>query len=104
MKSTAMKKLSGAIVATALLSMGLVSMAPAGQSGDLSSFSCKDLMRYDTPDRDIAISFIHGYLLGKKGTPQYAADALGKATDAFIEHCLDNPKDNALKVMAKFVE
>lgn len=91
-------------MSTALLSMGLVAAVPAGQSGDLSSFSCKDIMCYDTPDRDIAISFIHGYLLGKKGTAKYIADELGKATDAFIEHCLDNPKDNALQVMAKLVE
>lgn len=104
MKSTAIKNVSGVIVSIALLSMGLISAAPAGQSGDLSSFSCKDIMRYDTPDRDVAISFIHGYLLGKKGTPQYVADELGKATDAFIEHCLDNPKDNALGVMAKLVD
>jgi hypothetical protein len=36
--------------------------------------------------------------------PQYVADELAKATDAFIEHRLDHPKENALEVMAKLVE
>jgi len=79
-------------------STGVVS-AEADISKDLANFICKDLMRTSGEDRDIAIAFAHGYLLGKKGTTTYSPSKLGEATDEFIEICLDNPNANALKTL-----
>jgi len=79
-------------------STGVVS-AEADISKDLTNFICKDLMRTSGEDRDIALAFAHGYLLGKKGTTTYSPSKLGEATDEFIETCLDNPNANALKTL-----
>ena len=78
--------------------------AQTKESSDLKNFSCKDFMRYSGEDRDIAIGFLHGYLLGKKGTSQYSSEKLAAATDQFIDYCLDHPKAKALDTMAKFVK
>ena len=63
---------------------------------DLKALTCKDVMRLSGDDRSIALAFAHGYVLGKKGRTQYDVEALSQITDKFIDHCLDNPKDNAL--------
>ena len=64
-------------------------------------FTCKDVMREPNTSREVAIAFLHGYLLGKSGGSKFNVEALEKQTAAFIEQCLDNPKDNAADVMAK---
>lgn len=40
-------------------------------------------------------------MLGKKGTTKFEIDRLALITDKFIDHCLDNPKDNALAAFEK---
>lgn len=70
--------------------------SPEGDVRDLKNFTCKDMMRLSGQDRDLALALAHGYVLGKKGTTQYSIEALGQITDKFLDHCLDNPKDNAL--------
>jgi len=82
---------------------GVVS-AEANISKDITNFICKDLMRTSGEDRDIALAFAHGYLLGKKGTTTYSPSKLGEATDEFIETCLDNPKANALKTLGEILD
>jgi len=64
-------------------------------------FTCKDVMREPNTSREVAIAFLHGYLLGKSGGSKFNVEVLEKQTSAFIEQCLDNPKDNAADVMAK---
>ena len=61
-------------------------------------------MRLNGSDRDIAIGVLHGFLLGKKGTAKYSSEQLVKATDQFIEHCLDNHKAKAVESLSKFVK
>ena len=68
---------------------------------DFSNLACKDVMRLSGTERDIALAFSHGYMLGKKGTTQYDVDALAQVTDRFIDHCLDHPADNALQSFEK---
>ena len=70
----------------------------------LGSYVCKDIMRLSGDERDIALSFMHGYYLGKKGATDYVAGVLGKASDDFMEYCLDHPNDNALEIMGKFLK
>jgi len=58
-------------------------------------------MREHGSDRDVAIAFLHGFLLGKSGGSKFDLEVLHKQTKEFIERCLDNPKDRAIDVMSK---
>ena len=50
-------------------------------------------------NRDIAIAFLHGFLLGKSGSQNFNLDDLHKQTTNFIEHCLSNPDGKAVDSM-----
>ena len=52
-------------------------------------------------DRDVAIAFLHGYLLGKSGSSKFNVYTLRQQSDAFIERCLDNPGEKAVDAAAK---
>ena len=71
---------------------------------DFGTQSCKEIMRLSGGDRDIALAFAHGYMLGKKGTTRYNVDALAEITDQFIDYCLDHPAENALQSFEKFAK
>jgi hypothetical protein len=100
-----MVKLPASIVAaSALLTSGIVTdMALAQDPNQRSTdqYTCKDIMRQSGPDRDAAIAFIHGYLLGKSGATTFNVETLEKQTDAFVDRCLDNPNEKALDAMVK---
>lgn len=66
----------------------------------VDQYKCRDVMREPGADRDIAIAFLHGFLLGKSGGQRFNLDALNKETDAFIEHCLSNPEGKAVDSMS----
>jgi HdeA/HdeB family len=68
---------------------------------NVSDYTCKDVMRETGRNREVAIAFLHGYLLGKSGAQVVDVDAFGKQTNAFIEHCLDHPNDSAAATMLK---
>ena len=85
-----------------LTRLALVTTAAAqgpDTSRKVSQFSCKDIMRMDGDDRDIAIAFLHGYFLGGKKADDFDTATLPAATDRFIEPCLANPQRHALDVM-----
>jgi hypothetical protein len=82
------------------LSVGATSTAAAQDVKNIDDYSCKDIMRAGGDERDLAITFLHGYLLGKSGTVSFRPDDLAQATDRFVEHCLDNPGDTAVKALA----
>ncbi len=89
---------------TALSFAGTSALAadpPSQNARDLKDNTCKDVMRLSGQDRDVALALAHGYVLGKKGTTRYEIDKLAAITDKFIDHCLDNPKDNALAAFEK---
>ena len=71
------------------------------QPRTVEQYLCKDVMRENGSNRDVAIAFLHGYLLGKSGSSKFDLEALHKQTDAFIEQCLDNPVQKAVDAMAK---
>src|SRR5262245_20200818 len=77
--------------------------AAAQDSGQRSTdqYLCKDVMREQGSNRDVAIAFIHGIFVGKSGATVFNIAALQKQTDAFIERCLDNPGEKAMDAMAK---
>ena len=77
--------------------MFAATQAVAQPAGDRSieQFACKDVMRDSGANRDVAIAFLHGYLLGKSGSSKFNVDNLRVQTDAFIDRCLDNPNEKA---------
>src|SRR5436190_11771133 len=99
-----MKKTSLGLAA-AVLSTALPPIIPAaGQTATdrtVELFTCKDVMREPNTSREVAIAFLHGYLLGKSGGSKFNVEILEKQTSAFIEECLDNPQSKAADVMAK---
>jgi hypothetical protein len=77
-------------------------MSPtAAQEGErrVDQFLCKDLMRDSGTDRDVAVAFLHGYLLGKDGGAGFNLNRLRRESDAFIERCLDHPGEAAVQAM-----
>ena len=100
-----MMKLTSSGSAAAILIAGLcwanIASAQTATDRAVELFTCKDVMREPNSSREVAIAFLHGYLLGKSGGSKFNVEALEKQTGAFIEQCLDNPKDNAADVLAK---
>jgi hypothetical protein len=93
---------AAAVAATFLMLAGAAGAAEtADAKRDFAALACKDVMRLSGNDRDIALAFAHGYVLGKKGTTQYDVDALAQVTDQFIDYCLDHPAENALQSFEK---
>ena len=86
-----------------LAGLGVTTSAPAQTATDrtVELFTCKDVMREPNTSREVAIAFLHGFLLGKSGASRFNVEALEKQTNAFIEQCLDDPKGNAVDVMAR---
>ena len=89
-----------AVAAAAVLGSA-VNIAGAQPQADrtVDQYTCKDLMRDGGPTREIAVAFLHGYLLGKAGGSRFNLETLSKQTDDFVERCLDNPNEKALDAM-----
>ena len=67
----------------------------------IDQYECKDILREPDARREVAIAFLHGYLIGKTGAATFSPQDLSKQSRAFIEHCLENPHDKALNAMMK---
>jgi hypothetical protein len=93
------------VAATGLLTWGGTGISYAEETQDnmreIESYACRDVMRMSGRDRDIAIAFLHGYVLGESGKTAFDAEQLRAATDLFIEDCLSNPDDVALDAMLR---
>lgn len=93
------------LAALSFASMNTAAAEPAkATETDIGSSLCKDVMRLSGGDRDIALAFVHGYVLGKKGATRYNVDVLAGVTDRFIDYCLDHPGDNALRAFEKIAK
>ena len=80
---------------------GNLANAQAQTDRTVEQYTCKEVMHEGGEARSVAIAFLHGYLLGKSGSSKFSVETLQKQTDAFINYCLDNPKDSAEQAMAK---
>ena len=88
------------IVLTAMLAIGASSVcAQESLNRTIDQYKCRDVMRESGANRDIAIAFLHGFLLGKSGSQSFNLDALHKQTEAFVDHCLSNPDGKAVDSM-----
>jgi HdeA/HdeB family len=89
----------------AIMLAGGLALGPAQAESQpdrtIEQFKCKDVMREPDQNREVAIAFLHGYLLGKSGDSKFNVETLEKQTDAFIDECLDNPQAKAEEVMLK---
>lgn len=95
--------LAAALLAGALAAPLGVTAASAQDVADrtVEQYTCKDILRENGSNRDVAIAFLHGYLVGKSGSSKFNIGVLTKQTDAFIDQCLDNPAAKAVDVMTK---
>jgi len=92
---------------TALMTASVTLIAFTSSSGNaqpaseraIEQYSCKDVMREAGADRDVAVAFLHGFLLGKSGSSKFDLITLSKQTDEFFDRCLSNPNDKAVDVM-----
>jgi hypothetical protein len=91
--------------ATAILIAGsscwaAAALAQTATERTVELFTCKDVMREPNTSREVAIAFLHGYLLGKSGGAKFNVEVLERQTNAFMEECLNNPQSKAADVMA----
>jgi hypothetical protein len=94
-------------IGAVLLLAGLGTAAAQQQPDNMRTidqYLCKDVMREHGQNRDIAISFLNGFLLGKSGSSSFDIDALHKRTTDFIEYCLDHPSEKAVDAMSKLMK
>ena len=94
-----------AILGAAVLLAGAIAPIAAQDSKDraVEQYSCKDIMRESGANRDVAIAFLRGFMLGKSGSTKFNLDVLHKQSDDFIERCLTNPDEKAMDAMAKII-
>jgi hypothetical protein len=90
---------AGAVAFAMAVGLATGASAQDGTMRQISDYTCKDVMRDSGEGRDIAIAFMHGYLLGKTGAAEFDLEVLTKQSDAFIEYCLDNPASPAMDAM-----
>ena len=67
----------------------------------VEQYLCKDIMRESGSNREVAIAFLHGFLIGKSGSMKFNIDALHKQSADFVERCLGNPDEKAIDAMSK---
>lgn len=100
-----MNAVRGAAVAAFGSISAIFALAPAAAQPKtevtIDRYSCRELLRESGTDRDVAVSFIHGYILGKAGATKLNIETVRKHTNQFIERCLDNPQAGALETMIK---
>ena len=87
------------ILAVALAHCSSVVCAQDNLNRTVDQYKCRDVMREAGANRDIAIAFLHGFLVGKSGSKNFNLDDLHKQTTNFIEHCLSNPDGKAVDSM-----
>lgn len=85
-----------------VLFLGIAPAAVAQPDLDrtVEQYSCKDVLRESGSARDVAIAFLHGFLLGKSGTTKFNLNTLRAQTDQFVEACLDKSSAKAIDVMS----
>lgn len=92
------KMCKAALLAAFMCSAG-AAVAQPNMDRTVDQYQCRDVMRESGANRDIAIAFLHGFLLGKSGNQRFNLDAVHRETDAFIERCLSNPDGKAIDSM-----
>jgi HdeA/HdeB family len=98
--STMQNKILTAVALASLISAG-AALAQEPSDRTVEQYACKEVMRETGSNREVAIAFLHGFLVGKSGSSKFNVDVLHKQTDAFVDRCLDNPAEKAVDAMMK---
>ena len=100
--------MSKACIATTICAAALLNglglnpiFAQSTKDRSVEQYLCKDVMRDSGADRDVAIAFLHAFLLGKSGSSKFNLDTVSKQTDDFVEYCLSRPDEKAVDAMTK---
>lgn len=91
------------LAAAGAIAVVIASSPPSAQAQSgrtIEQYSCKDVMRDNGAGREVAIAFLHGFLLGKSGDSKFDLEVLSRQTDAFVDRCLSNPTEKAVEAMA----
>ena len=89
------------ILAASIITGSASVQAQENKMSKVEDVTCKEVMREHGEARDIAIAFLHGFLLGKSGNSEFDLEKLMDQTDEFIDSCLDNPGEKAVDIMQK---
>ncbi len=65
---------------------------------DLNTLDCRALLKTTDRERDLMVAFYHGVVTGTKKEMTANVPVLSEVTDKVIDQCIDNPKENLLKV------
>ena len=89
-----------------MLMLGLIGIASANEEDgrNVNDILCKDVLRTSGNDRDIAMAFMHGYLMGQSGENMIHRAKLYKASDDFIEACLNDTSSKAITMLKKQIK
>jgi hypothetical protein len=94
-----MKSSKSIVAATVFLAGVTPTWAQETKDRTVEQYECKDIVRESGGNRDVAIAFLHGFLLGKSGSSKFNLEILQKQTDAFLDRCIYNPTEKALDAM-----
>jgi HdeA/HdeB family len=98
---TSTRTILAAMAALVVVANPLAVLAQDKSVRAVEQYACKEVMRENGSNRDTAIAFLHGFLLGKSGGSEFNLEKLTTQTDAFIDRCLNNPNEKAMDAMAK---
>jgi hypothetical protein len=72
--------------------------AAAPKQPALNEVDCRTLLKLDGEERGYTLVYLHGFVSGKTGELNLAAQTLSEVTDRVIDHCIDKPGDKLLAV------
>ena len=98
---TCTKRICVAVCTIAFSVFSMTAWAQDDNERTVEQYACKEIIREGGSQRDAAIAFLHGFLLGQSGSSKFNLEELTKQTDAFIDRCLDNPNEVAMEVMVE---
>ncbi|NJN05133.1 MAG: hypothetical protein HC814_00245 [Rhodobacteraceae bacterium] len=92
------------MVCMAALATSVYGAESDDQIRDLAGYKCKDAMRMSDSDHQILVAVMHGYIQGAQGNSMFDLTKLSRASDEFVEYCLDHPAEGALAAMSRIVK
>jgi len=65
---------------------------------DLSTLSCRTMLKMDNEEREFTLVFFHGLISGQQNEMIFKLDPLAEATDQIVDQCIDKPDEPLLTV------
>lgn len=94
-----------AALVLAIAAPGVGAQLPDGDkppSLDIEGMTCRYLLTAGGDERDLLLSFFHGYMAGKAGDDaEHNVETMADTTDKVIEYCVDAPSQPLVKAFAE---